>query len=170
MRLSRNSINKLRKTIRTVEGIGFEPSETDNYFSSTEGFLGRLTSTYSSGYSYNFIEVNDSAGLTAQADWGGDANTGQKIYHIGGCQSLQSGEYVWVFANNMFKLIDLSPRRVFTGGAITAGAGDGSTYGTGSISGYGTVRNYYSSAIDTGTLIYVVLVGANWEVLTANCA
>ncbi len=166
-----NACDRIANAVKSVENTGLSTAVGRALPTwQSAGFIAIITSSYSSGYAWSYVQITDAPALTQQTSWGSSAEMG-KAYHIYNCQTLTSGEYVWMLSWNLFQLIDLSPRAGITTSVITAGTtGSLSGYGSGTVGGMGTVRNYYSHAIPSGTVVYCSLNHLGiWEIMTANC-
>ncbi len=133
----------------------------------SKGFLAVLTSTYSSGYSWSVVNL-DEDGLKTTADADGSSTECGKAYHFYDSQTIPNGEYVWMLSTRRFILMNPSPRRVMTTSAVTAGADNNSSFGTGTCS-YGEVRNYFNTTFTSGSFIYITLNGGSWEIIAGSC-
>lgn len=165
--LTDSDIAKLKAIGTKVNAVKQRHPRAEFFAPPASRFLARLTSNYSSGYAWEAIDINEDGSYTANPDGGNSTDSG-KIYHVNGCQTLISGEYVWVEAFPLFTLRDTHLRRTTLSTAATAGSGDGSSYGT-ATSPMGTLRNYSGTTIPISSVVYVELVGANWEIVSAAC-
>lgn len=170
--LDDNSFERTKTAVQFVEKIIRNPSpQLANPSINSIDCLAKLTSSYSSGYQWDYLYVDGNA-YAQVGSYGSDADYG-KAEHVYGCTDLKSGTLVRMLGTQLFTLLETLIVPVMTTSSISAGGANASSYGTGTCS-YGgssiTVHNYYNSIIASGVMVYVILQSGGWQVLTENCS
>lgn len=171
---NQNACNRISETVRRVERDDNFVRKGKGSAVPPDGFLAKLTSSFSSGYAWEALHIAEDHSVTTLPAWGNSTDAGARAYHIYGCTTLKSGTIVQMVNDQFdFKLLETLIVPVMTTSTISAGNGLTTSHGTGTCS-YGgtsiTVDNYYNTSIDSGVMIYVFLNAGGWQTLTEDCA
>lgn len=160
MGITKNSWNRISGAVRKIENLPVDTIRPPTVIQSGfVPFIAKLTSTYSSGYAWEYVGADNT--LTSRPTWGSSTEMG-RAYHVKGCTTLFAGFFVHMYS---FELFEVLASQTCIDGTLTSGCSAGGSCTFGSY----TLYNTWPDNIASGSKFVAHLRADKFIITDANC-